>query len=211
MKTRTFVRGSAITLALIATAARPASGQTSVDAELVPFVGGSFSLADAHAPFVISRGEGAQLIVQDGELRNGPAFGFSAGLRFADRLGVEGIFAWVPTRLVGRASVPHQRRVADVSGTRYGVSALYHWGELGRVRPFAGVAVTSETMSYEPYATWGRETDTAGALTLGAHLPVSDRLALRLQALQDVIGRSEQSRRDQLLLTVGLSYRQPVR
>jgi hypothetical protein len=93
---------------------------------------------------------------------------------------------------------------------RYGVAALYHWQD-GRVRPFAGVAVTSERMDYEPYATWGRETDTAGALTVGAHVPVSDRLALRVQALQDVVGRSEHSRRDQLMLTVGLSYRQAVR
>jgi outer membrane protein W len=211
MKTRTFVRASATALALVAATAAPASGQTPVDAELAPFVGGNFFLADARAPFVISRDEGAQLTVEDGELRNAPAFGFSAGLRFADRIGVEGMFAWVPTRLVGAESVPRKRRVADVNSIRYGVSALYHWDARGHVRPFAGVAVSSETMSYEPYATWERETDTAGALTVGAHVPVSDRLAVRMQALQDVIGRSEHTGRDQLMLTVGLSYRQPVR
>jgi hypothetical protein len=75
MKTRTFVQSTALALLIAAGASMPVSGQTAVDAELVPFVGGSFFLADARAPFVVSRGDGAQLIVQDGELRDAPASG----------------------------------------------------------------------------------------------------------------------------------------
>ena len=210
MKTRTFVQASAIALALFATTAHGAAAQSAVDAELVPFVGGSFFLSDASTPFVISRQEGAQLIVQDGELRSAPAFGFSAGLRFADRFGVEGIFAWMPTRLIGVAPIPERRRVADVNSVRYGVTALYHFDEVGRIRPFAGVGVVSETMSYEPYLTSQRESDTAGSVTLGVHVPVSERLAVRVQALQDVIGRRE-SGPEPVMLTLGLSYRQQER
>jgi hypothetical protein len=211
MTTRTLLRAGMIAVALLAPGAPPAQGQTQVDAEMVPFVGGNFFVADARAPFVISSQEGAQLTVQDGRLRNAPAFGFSAGMRFADRWGFEGMFAWVPTRLEGQASVPERRRVADVSSVRYGVSALHHFGQRGPVRPFAGVAVNAETLSYEPYATWERETSTALGITAGAQLPVSDRLAMRVQAMQDVVGRAGQTRREQLLLTVGLSWRQRVR
>jgi hypothetical protein len=211
MTTRTLVLGSAIALVLIAATGRTLCAQTTVDAELVPFVGGSFFRPDARAPLVISRQAGAQLTVQDGELRNAPAYGFSAGLRLADRFGVEGIFAWAPTRLVGSASLPQKRRVADVNTMRYGVTALHHWDEWARVRPFAGVAVSGETLSYEPYATWERETNTAAGITAGAHLPVSDRIALRVQALQDLIGSSEPTRRAQLLLMFGLSYRERIR
>jgi outer membrane protein W len=210
MKTRTFVHASAIALALFTAAARPAVAQASVDAELVPFVGGGFFLSATSTPFVISRQEGAQLIVQDGELRDAPMFGFSAGLRFADRLGFEGMFAWMPTRIVGAEAAPGRRRVADVSSARYGVTALYHFGEVGRARPFAGVGVSTETVSYEPHVTGRRESDTAGGLTLGAHVPMSDRLAVRVQALQDVIGRREPASAP-LMVTLGLSYRQGVR
>jgi outer membrane protein W len=210
MKTRTFVQASAIALALLAATTEAAAAQSAVDAELVPFVGGSFFLSDARTPFVISRHEGAQLMVQEGELRNAPAFGFSAGLRFADRFGVEGIFARMPTRWIGAAAVPERRRVADVNSVRYGVNALYHFDAVGRVRPFAGVGVVSETMSYEPSLTWQKESDTAGSVTLGAHVPMSDRLAVRVQALHDVVGGRE-SAPDPVMLTLGLSYRQQVR
>jgi outer membrane protein W len=211
MKMTTFVRSSALAVALAAATGHPGSAQMPVEAELAPFVGGSFFLSDARAPLIVSRQGGAQTIVQDGELRNAPTVGFSAGLRLADRFGLEGMFAWVPTRLIGEATIPQRRRVADVNALRYGVSLLYHLDELGAARPFVGVALASETMSYEPHLTRARETETAGALTLGAHLPLSNRIALRLQALQDVIGRSERSRREQLMVTAGLSYRQPLR
>lgn len=212
MRTMTFVRASALAVALAAAMGQPGSAQVPVEAELAPFVGGSFFLSDARAPLIVSSQGGAQTIVQDGELRNAPTVGFSAGLRLADRFGLEGMFAWVPTRLIGEATIPQRRRVADVNALRYGVSLLYHLDEIGAgARPFVGVALASETMSYEPHLTRARETETAGALTLGAHLPLSNRLALRLQALQDVIGRSERSRREQLMVTAGLSYRQPLR
>ena len=210
MNTRMFTRTGAIALSLLGAAAGTVSAQMQIDAEVVPFVGGSFFVADARAPFVISRAEGSQVLVQEGELRDAPAVGLSAGLRFADRVGLEGVFAWTPTRLVG-ASIPYQRRVADVRAVRYGVWALYHWPERARVRPFAGVAVSSQTLRYPQYVGQEGETETRGGLTAGAQFPIGDRLALRVQALQDVVGTSDRARRDQLMIALGLSWRQPMR
>jgi hypothetical protein len=116
----------------------------------------------------------------------------------------------VPTRLVADAGVSQRRRVAEVRAARYGITALYHADRHGAVRPFGGVALTTETRSYEPEVGVD-DSRTSGSLVLGAHLPLSERLAIRIQAVQDVFGGARRAAADQLMVTAGFSYRQPVR
>jgi opacity protein-like surface antigen len=211
MNTTTFARVSALCAALVAGAIAPAASQMSIEAEAGPFVGGTVFLSDPSDPFAISRQEASPLAVQDGQLRNGIAVGVHAGLRFAERIGFEGTYAWIPTELSASSGLEAHGGAVDVSAVRYGLASTVHFAPLGRLQPFAGVGVSGETLSYGPHLAWQRRSTFAGSVTLGGNLWLSDGVFLRVGAARDVLTRDDRRPQNQLMVTAGLSARQRIR
>jgi outer membrane protein W len=211
MNTTSYARVSALSLALLAGAIAPAAAQISIEAEAGPFVGGTVFLSDPSDPFTISRQEAPPLVVQDGQLRNGVAVGVHAGVRFAQRFGLEGSYAWIPTELSAGSGLESHGGVVDVNQVRYGLTSTYHFAPLGKLQPFAGVGVSGETLSYGPYLGWQRRSTLAGTVSLGGNLWLSDGVFLRLGAARDVLTRDGQRPQNQLMVTAGLSARQRIR
>ena len=211
MKTRTFIRSSALSVALLAGTFGPALSQMTIEAEAGPFVGGTVFLSDPSDPFTISRQDASPLLIKDGRLRNGIAVGVHAGVRFAEKIGLEGMYAWIPTQLRAATGLEPHGGVVDVSAIRYGLTSAYHFSPLGKLQPFAGVGLSGETLSYGPHLAWQRRSSLAGTVSLGGSLWLSDGVFLRIGGARDVITRDGQRPQNQLMLTAGLSARQRIR
>jgi outer membrane protein W len=211
MKTTTLSRTSALWLALLAGGFAPATSQMTIEAEAGPFVGGTVFLSSAADPFTISRQEAAPLLVQDGRLRNAIAVGVHAGVRFAERIGVEGTYAWIPTEMTAARGLEAHGGAVDVSAIRYGLTSTYHFSPIGGFQPFAGVGVSGETLSFGPHLAWQRRSTLAGTVSMGGNVWVADRVFLRLGAARDILTREGNRPQNQLMLTAGLSARQRIR
>lgn len=211
MNTRTFIRASALGTALWVCSIGSAAGQMTVEAEAGPFVGGMMFLSSSPGDLRISRQGAAPVIVQDGRFENGIAVGVHAGVRFAERFGVDGTYAWIPTRLSARQGLEPHGGAVDANAIRYGVMTSYHFPQQGRFQPFVGVGVSGETVSYSPHLSWERDTSVAGTVGVGGSWWLSDGLLLRLDARRDVLTRSGERPANQLAVTMGVIARQRVR
>lgn len=212
MKTTSFIRWSALSVALLAgIGATPLRAQMSIEAEAGPFVGGALFLSDASGEVVIDRQGGAPVVVQDGRFRNGLTVGVHAGVRFADRMSVEGSYAWTPTRLHASEGLEAQGGAVRVDAIRYGLATSYHFAPRGRFEPFVGIGMSGETVSYAPFLAWERRSSMAGTLQLGGNVWVTDGLRLRVNAARDFLTNDENPPHDRLAVTVGLTARQRIR
>jgi outer membrane protein W len=210
MNTTTFLRASALTAALTAATLTAAGAQVAIEVEAGPFVGGTMFLTSPEQ-LAISRQEAAPVILQDGEFRNAITVGVHAGVRFAERVSLDGTYAWVPTRLTARRGLEAQGGGVNVNAIRYGLTSAYHLAPRGRFQPYLGVGVSGETLSYGPYLAWERRSSLAGIAELGGNLRVADGVLMRLNAARDAITRSGDHPRNQLAVTVGLSARERLR
>jgi outer membrane protein W len=207
----TFLRVGAIALSLWALMSASLAGQIAVEAEAGPFVGGTVFLNTPNQPLSIARQGSAPLLVEGGEFRNAVTVGVHAGIRVGQRLGLEGTYAWIPTRLSADRGLEAQGGAVDVNAIRYGLMTTYHFAAQGRLQPFAGVGLSGETLTYGPHAGWERRSSLAGTVEIGGNLWVSDGVFLRLGAGRDVLTRGEQRPANKLLITAGLSARQRIR
>jgi len=190
----------------------PVRAQTKVELEIAPFAGMTFYLNGLPARFALQRGEADPLIVEDGRYDDGVTLGVHGGVRLGDRIAVEGMFSWVPTRLHAKAGLPGEM---DVNGFMYGGSLTYILPFSWDIEPFLGVGIGAETYDYE--AT-GVEIDTElmGNVYAGFHYPLRSHLGLRFE-LRDCVtwfdsripGAENQAQND-LMATVGLAVRVPL-
>lgn len=193
-----------LTLAVFA-APPDAAAQTAL--ELTPFVGGTFFLADPPSTFAIERSTGQPLQVKDGQFSDAITLGLSAGIRFGERFGVDGMFSWVPTAL----DATSLKNSVDATSLMYALSVLYYL-PLGReVEPYVGLGVGGETFSYE-IDEWKGHTDVMGNVLGGLLVPLTDQVSMRLEARDcitwfksDVSGVDDAAQND-LMLTFGLKF-----
>jgi outer membrane protein W len=210
MNLPTISRASALALLLSIPSFSPALSQMSVEAEAGPFVGGTFFLNRA-ASFSIGRQEAAPLSIRDAGLRNAITVGVHAGVRLGGKLGLEGTYAWIPTRLTAAEGLEPQGGAVDVNAIRYGLMTTYHFAERGRIQPFAGAGLTGETVSYGPRAAWERHSALSGTVEAGANLWVRDGVFLRVGAGRDVFTSGDRAPMNKLMFTAGLNARHRIR
>jgi len=122
---RVFRAGPLAALMLIAVQA-PVAAQVKLEAHVSPMVTGTFFLGDPPARFAIHRQEASPLIVQNGQFDDAFGAGVNAGLRIADRFGLEGMIWWVPTELNASAGLEHVNGTVDVNALMYGVTLAYY-------------------------------------------------------------------------------------
>jgi outer membrane protein W len=211
MNSVTFLRVSAIALALWTLMFTSLAGQVAVEVEAGPFVGGTVFLNAPNQQVSIARQGAAPLLVEGGQFRNAVTVGVHAGIRVGQRLGLEGSYAWIPTRLAAGRGLEAQGGAVDVNAIRYGVMTTYHFRPHAGLQPFAGVGLSGETLSYGPHAGWERRSSLAGTVELGGNLWLSDDVFLRLGAGRDVLTRGERGSANKLMMTAGVSARQRIR
>lgn len=217
MKTRIGVRAGALSLALLAAAYSHGQAQATIEAEASILGGATFFLVDPPSQFAIHRGDASTLIVRDGEFRTSAGVGVNAGLRIADRFGVEGMFWWVPTRLSASEGLEAQGGRVDANNFMYGATLVYHFTQFPRIQPFAGLGVGGETLSYESHLAWERHTHLMANGVIGANVWLNDIVAVRME-VRDCITRFESgvagvddTAHNDLMLSAGLNFRAPLR
>jgi outer membrane protein W len=210
MMTRILNSAAALLLAFAA-GTSVAAAQTSLDLEAGTFMGGTFFLKDAGPRLTIQRQDAGSLLVQDGEFRNGVTVGWTAGLRFGDRFGVEGQYALTPTRLVARQGLEPYGGSVDASSHQYGATLRYHLSPVGRIRPFVGAGVVGETLTFRRHLAWQRQSDWAGTLLAGGEVQAANGIALRANVARDLIGRAKHLPLDHVMITAGVNVKTPLR
>jgi hypothetical protein len=200
-------------LILVLLAARPdlAASQLPLEVEAGSFIGGAVFVSDPSEQLTIFRQNAPPIVVRGGELSNGIAVGVSGGLRVAERLGLEGMYAWVPGLLRAREGLEPQGGSVDVSSIRYGASLLYHFENQRAVQPFAGLGVGGETINWGNYLAWQRQSRFAPYATLGGSVKLQDGVSLRVRGTRDLTAPENGRPANQLMLTIGLNLRQRVR
>ena len=208
-----FRRASLLALALVAGAFGSARAQLKVEAEASTFFGGTWFLTDPPTRFAIPSAKDADpLFVENGDYRDGVMAGVNAGFRFADRFGVEGFFAWIPTRLTATSGLEAQGGEIDATSLMYGATFLYHFTRFDRVHPFFGVGVGAETMSYDP-AGLKRHTEFQGNGVVGANVWLTDGFGLRfdardcLSSWESMITGVDDTTENDLMLSAGLNFK----
>jgi opacity protein-like surface antigen len=204
--------GPLAALMLIAVQA-PGAAQVKLEAHVSPMVTGTFYLGDPPAQFAIHRQDASPLAVQNGQFDDAFGAGVNAGLRIADRFGLEGMIWWLPTELKATAGLEHVNGGVDVNALMYGVTLAYYLPVFGRIEPFVGIGVGGETVSYAPELTWERHTDLMGNAVLGANFWIADRMAVRFEG-RDCITRFDSeiegvggATENDLMISVGLTLR----
>ena len=194
----------------------PASAQVKLEFQVSPMATGTFYLGDPPAQFAIHRQQASPLIIQNGAFDDALGVGVNAGLRIAERFGIEGMVFWVPTQLKAETGLNHVGGTTDVNALMYGGTLVYYFGGLQRFEPFLGVGVGGETVSYTPEMAWERHTDLMANGVIGAHYWVADRMAIRFEA-RDCLTRFnseipgiDNATENDLMLSVGLTLRAPL-
>jgi outer membrane protein W len=212
----TMRRAVLVALALTAGAFGTARAQLKVEAEASTFFGGTWFLTDPPGQFALhTTAETGPLYIENGTYRDGVMAGVNAGLRFADRFGVEGFFAWIPTRLSAGSGLDAYGGRVDANSYMYGGSFLYHFTQLDRFQPFVGVGVGGETMSYDP-ASFERHSSFQGNGLVGANYWITDGFGLRfdardcLSSWESKITGVENTAENDLMLSVGLNFKGKV-
>jgi hypothetical protein len=200
-------------LALAATQA-PAQGQIAFEVQASPMLTGTFFVGDPPERFAILRQQSAMpLVIDQGRYQDGIGYGANAGIRIAERFGLEGMFFWVPTQLEAEGGLEAYDGEVGVNSLMWGATALFYFPRLGDVEPFAGLGIGAETVSYDPELSWQRHNDLMGNAVVGGNAWLTDRLAIRLEA-RDCITRFdshitgiEHSTENDLMLSAGLMFR----
>jgi hypothetical protein len=214
MKHAGFMRAGVVAALALAATQTPAQGQVAFEVQATPMVTGTVFLGDPPQRFAILRQQSAMpLIIDRGNYRDGIGYGANAGVRIAERFGLEGMFFWIPTRLQAEGGLEAYGGEVDVNSLMWGATALFYFPLLGEVEPFAGLGIGAETVSYDPQMAWKRHNDLMGNVVVGGSAPLTDRLALRLEA-RDCITRFdshitgiEHSTENDLMLSAGLMFR----
>lgn len=209
MRNGTFVRVSALALAILVVARTPAPAQVAVEVEAGPFVGGTLFLSGTPEQFTIYRQEASPLVLRGVELRDAAVMGTTAGIRIAERFSVDGMYAWVPTRLTATEGLEPHGGAVDVNAFRYGVTFAYHFAPGARVQPFAGLGVGGETVSYGSRLAWNRRTERMASLAVGSDFWLTETLSLRLNAGEFVTRFAGTPQRHRMI-TAGLTFRDRV-
>ena len=213
MITRLFHRAVPLAVALLLGAFGSAGAQMNVEGEASIFTGGTWFLTDPPHQFAIESSRAASdLIVENGTYRDGLMLGASAGVRLAENFGVEGFFAWIPTRLNADTSIGVHGRRIDADSYMWGANVLYHFTNWERFQPFVGVGAGGETMTY-PAARLDGHTGLQGNALVGANYWIMDAFGVRFD-LRDCLstweshlaGIDDEAEND-LMLGVGLSFR----
>lgn len=210
----TFRRAALFALASTAGVFGSARAQIPVDFEASAFAGGTWFLTDPPGQFAVPSAKDAPpLFVTDGTYRDYFTAGVTAGFRFYDNYGVEGFFAWTPTRLSAVSGLEAQGGKMDANSFMYGGNVLYHVTQLSpTVQPFIGVGIGGETMSYEPQG-WQRHTALQGNALVGANVWLTEGLALRfdvrdcISTWESHLGGVEDTTENDLMLSVGFNFK----
>ena len=213
MFTRLFHRAVPLAVALMLGSFGSVGAQLQVQGEASIFTGGTWFLTDPPNQFAIeSTGHATDLIVQNGSFRESPMLGANAGVRIAENFGVEGFFAWIPTRLSADAAIGMHGRRINADSYMWGVTGLYHFTKWERFQPFLGVGVGGETMTYRPDRLQGHSEFQGNGL-VGANYWITDAFGVRLD-LRDclsswrshLVGVDDELESD-LMLGVGVNFR----
>ena len=185
--------------------------QTTWEFEVAPFVGGTFFLSDLPAQFAIPVSGNSDVVMENGKFANAFTLGMNAGIRIADRFGVEGFFGWLPTQLEAGANAT---QAFDADSYMYGMTLLYHF-DTETVRPFLGVGAGAETFRYDN-ANWDGHTDFMTNVVAGLNIPFTDVMAVRLEArdcitwFESHMANVDNKAQNDLMLSAGLSFRAPM-
>jgi hypothetical protein len=210
MNTRVFSAAGA--LALLATVISPAESQTPVELEIAPVAGATLFLTDLPNQFAVHRGSQNDLIIGEGRYDDSFTLGVNAGVRLAERFGIEGFFSWMPTQLNAESGISGP---VDLNGFMYGLTFLYHF-DFTRFDPFLGIGGGAETFDYDA-AGWDRHTDPLAMFVAGANIEVTRRVAVRLEARDCIasfdshVSGVDSKLENDLMLMAGLSWRLPIR
>ncbi len=187
----------------------PVDAQTQLQFEVTPFAGGTFYLTNPPSQFDIHRQGSDPLTIGDGEFKDQFTLGLDVGVRINERYGIEAFFSWLPTELSAESGI---NRPVDVDGYMYGLTFLYHFNPDVRFKPFVGFGLGGDTYDYAIEG-WDSETEFMGNVVVGANVPLTDRLAWRLEARDCIMwhdaaisGSSAKAQNDLMLLT-GLTFR----
>jgi hypothetical protein len=211
------MRAGAIAALAFAVVQAPASAQITFEAQVTPMTAGTFFIGEWPSRFAIKRQEATPLIVRDGRFRDGIGAGVNAGVRIAERFGLEAMFVWIPTELRAESGLESYGNEVDVNSLTWGATALFYFPWLGDVEPFAGLGIGAETASFGPQLAWERQSDLMGNVVLGGNAWLNDNVALRLEA-RDCVTRfdshvdgADRSTENDLMLFAGFMFRAPLR
>jgi hypothetical protein len=208
MITKPIVQSVVLAVLLLA-GQRPTAAQMPIEAEAGSFVGGAL-FSNNPRSFTISRQAASPIVIEGGEMRNAIAMGVTAGLVFADRVGLEGMYAWVPGFLRASEGLEAQGGSVDINSIRYGATVRYELAPQRRLQPFAGLGVSGEAITYGNQLAWQRQTRVAPFVMLGSSFWLDDGVSIRLRATRD-LASADRVPASQLMLTVGLNVRQRIR
>lgn len=182
-----------------------------MELDITPFVGSTFFLADPPERFALQTHSGEDLILEDASFKRSGTVGINAGLRFAERFAVEGMFSWLSVNMRARRGV----RAADVNAYMYGLTGLFFIPVTETVSPFVGLGVGGETFDYDIFGTKTNH-EWMGNAVAGLYLTLTDRFGLRFEA-RDCIARFESgvsgvddAWENDLMVTMGFSFRAPL-
>ena len=200
------IRSLALVGAVAALAA--ADAQAQVEFEITPVGGGTFFLADPPEQFALGRTQGVPTIVQDASFDDAWTAGLNAGVRLNQRWGIEGMFTWSATELIGIGINE------GLNSYMYGLTGLYYVPVSTRVTPFVGLGVGAETFDYD-LSTIETHTDLMGNAVLGLYVHLREGVGLRIEARDCIarfdsgVGGVDNSWENDLMTLVGLSFRLP--
>lgn len=177
--------------------------------EFTPFAGATLFLADPPSQFALHQGAMPDLIVDNGAFSSSYTVGVNAGFRFGERWAIEGMGSWTPTELKSEGHVD------KASAYMYGITGLFYIPLEGKVTPFVGLGVGAETFKYN-HQEIESHTDMMGNVVGGLYLAFSETAGLRFEArdcfmpFESGIASVDDSWENDLMLTVGLSFRRPI-
>jgi outer membrane protein W len=179
-----------------------------VELDITPFTGATFFLADPPTDFALGN-----RILQGSEFSRSFTMGLDAGVRLNDRWAIEGMFSWLPTNISARSGLDG---TADVNAYMYGLTGLYYVPLTEKVQPFFGLGVGGETFDYQ-IAGVDTHNEWMTNAAIGLYLRANDRFGLRFEARDCIarfksgVSRSEDSWENDLMTTIGFSFRVPIR
>jgi hypothetical protein len=192
----------------------PAQAQITFEGQVSPMMTGTFFVADPPSRFAIMRqGSALPLVVEEGRFQDDFGVGVNAGVRIAERFGVEGMFFWVPTSLEAENGLEAYGGEVKVNSLMWGATALYYLPRLGDLELFGGLGVGAETVNYEPELAWHRHNDVMGNVVVGANGYFTERLGIRFE-VRDCVTRFEShitgiddKMENDLMISAGLTFR----
>lgn len=200
-------------LAILALALAP-SVQAQVELHVTPVVGGTFFLADPPSQFALHRTGGmSELILEDATFDDAWHIGINAGLKFDERWAVEAMFNWLPTELSATSGLASAEKL---DAFMYGVNGFFFLPVDFSLKPYLSLGVGAETFAYRADEL-ERHTDWMGNVAAGLFYAFHETAGVRFEARDCVvrfdsgIASVDDAWENDLMLSVGLSFIQPIR